>query len=278
MSNYLETNFDLSNSELVSVIDELPLWSAPFGLELLNKIDYKKNITALDIGFGLGFPLLEVAMRLGGSSKVYGIDPWKAAIERTKIKALNYGIRNIELIEGVAEQIPLQDNSVDLIFSNNGINNVKDIQQTIRECSRIIKPGGQFVFTFNTNGTMKEFYTEFEAVLRDNKMLVEVESVKDHIRKKRPDVQEVVEILFENRFVVNETRHNEFYYRFSDASSMFNHFLIRLAFIESWKNLIPEKARIKIFKETEARLNNKAPRESGVKLSIPFVLIECNKE
>jgi len=64
MDNYLKTNYDLNNAETVSVVDELPLWSAPFGLRLLDKIKYKKNITAFDIGSGLGFPLLEVAMRL----------------------------------------------------------------------------------------------------------------------------------------------------------------------------------------------------------------------
>src|SRR4030067_181575 len=60
------------NKEIISAIDELSLWAAPFGLKLLETIKLKKNITALDIGFGLGFPLLEVAMRLGEPSKVCG--------------------------------------------------------------------------------------------------------------------------------------------------------------------------------------------------------------
>jgi hypothetical protein len=50
-------------------------------MRLLETIKLKKNITALDIG--LGFPLLEVAMRSGESCKVYGIGPWKDAIEKT---------------------------------------------------------------------------------------------------------------------------------------------------------------------------------------------------
>ena len=70
MDKYLNTKYNLDDSKIVSVIDELPLWSAPFGLKLLDKINYRKNITALDIGSGLGFPLLEVAMRLGNSCKV----------------------------------------------------------------------------------------------------------------------------------------------------------------------------------------------------------------
>ncbi|MCK7521975.1 MAG: methyltransferase domain-containing protein [Ignavibacteriales bacterium] len=97
MTIFNKSNFDLNDKDTVSIIDELPLWSAPFGLKLLDAIKLRPNITALDIGFGLGFPLLEVAQRLGNSSKVYGIDPWKAAIERTQTKIKILGLTNIEL-------------------------------------------------------------------------------------------------------------------------------------------------------------------------------------
>jgi len=51
----------------------------------------------LDIGFGLGFPMIEIALRLGDSSRVYGIDPWEAAIERTKSKIKICNVNNIEI-------------------------------------------------------------------------------------------------------------------------------------------------------------------------------------
>src|SRR4030066_1263761 len=114
MDNYLKTTYDLNDKDTVSVIDERPIWSAPFGLKLLDKIKYRKNIAALDIGSGLGFPLLEVAMRLGSSCKLYGIDPWEAAVERIKTKTKLYEITNIKIITGIAEKIPLPANSVDL--------------------------------------------------------------------------------------------------------------------------------------------------------------------
>jgi precorrin-6B methylase 2 len=72
MENYLDKNYNLKKWS--QFIDELPIWSAPFGLKLLNYIGYKPNITALDIGFGTGFPLIEIAMRLGKESTIYGID------------------------------------------------------------------------------------------------------------------------------------------------------------------------------------------------------------
>ena len=127
MKAYLKQNFDWNDFDLVSVIDEIPLWSAPFGLKLLDVIKLKPNINALDIGSGLGFPLLEVAQRLGTSSKVYGIDPWERAIERVKIKIKQYDLTNVEIINGAAEKLPFENHFFDLIVSNNGINNVENV-------------------------------------------------------------------------------------------------------------------------------------------------------
>lgn len=278
MSKYLNPVFDLNNPEFISIIDELPLWSAPFGMKLLDKINYRKNITALDIGFGLGFPLLEVAMRLGNTCKLYGIDPWEKAVERTQIKLNHYKINNVEIIEGVAEKIPLPDNSIDLIISNNGINNVNDINQTMREVNRIAKPGAQFVFTFNTDKTMIEFYSALESVLTEMNLSDEVEKMKNHIYEKRRPVEEIVTLLSENNFIVNELNHVEFHYTYADGTTMFNHFLIRLAFIDSWKKLIPDKLQEPVFREIEERLNNIAMERGSLKLTVPFALIDAARK
>lgn len=55
--------------------DELPLWSAPFGLAILDTIRLKNGMNILDIGSGSGFPMLEIADRAGASCMVYGVDP-----------------------------------------------------------------------------------------------------------------------------------------------------------------------------------------------------------
>jgi len=275
MDNYLKTNYDLNDKETVSAIDELPLWSAPFGLKLLEKINYRKNISALDIGSGLGFPLLEVAMRLGNTCKVYGIDPWEAAIERIKTKVRVYGITNVEIITGVAEKIPLPDNSVDLIFSNNGLNNVNDIKSVLSECRRISKIGAQLVFTYNTDKTMQEFYSLFEELLRERKMLSEIESMKKHIYKKRMPVEEYIHLLNDRGYSINEISYDEFAYRFVDGTTMFNHFLIKLAFIDSWKDLFPEEKQNDFFAELIEKFNQFALRNGTLKLTIPFAIIDC---
>ncbi len=90
MTDYLNSSFDLDNPELVSAFDEVHLWSAPFGLKLLDTIKMRKNITVLDIGFGTGFPILEVALRLGTPARFMEYDPWKHAIERASFKMNQY--------------------------------------------------------------------------------------------------------------------------------------------------------------------------------------------
>jgi ubiquinone/menaquinone biosynthesis C-methylase UbiE len=277
MSTYIKTNYNLNDEATVSVIDELSLWSAPFGLKLLEKINYNKSLSVLDIGSGLGFPLLEIAMRLGNSCKVYGIDPWEMAIERIKTKIKIYGIDNVELFSGVAEKIPLPDSSIDLIVSNNGLNNVTDLSVALSECSRIAKPGAQFVFTYNTEKTMIEFYSALEEILNEWNLYNEIDQMKEHIYKKRKPLNEYLTLLERNGFQVNEIVNDEFTYRFVDAQSMFDHFLIKLAFLGSWLEFIPVENQSKILAETETLLNRKKPEKGPLVLTVPFVLIDCVK-
>lgn len=77
-TDYLSTQYDLNDPVLLSVVDDMPLWSAPFGLKLLEVVRYRKNIRVLDIGTGFGFPLVELAMRLGSTCQVVGLDPWES--------------------------------------------------------------------------------------------------------------------------------------------------------------------------------------------------------
>jgi ubiquinone/menaquinone biosynthesis C-methylase UbiE len=276
MKKYLSNDFDFT--KYVNVSDECSVWSAPFGLKLLDYIDYKQNISAIDIGFGTGFPLTEIALRLGESSTVYGIDPWTDAIARAKIKIEYYRITNIKIIEGVAESIPLKDNSVDLIVSNNGINNVSDINQVISECSRIIKSDGQFVQTMNLDKSMFEFYRELEKILSDLSMNSEIELMRQHIYEKRRPLDEMISIIQNHGFIIKDLEHDQFNYKFSNGTSMLNHYFIRLAFMDSWIKILPENKLEQIFDTIEMRLNEQAKILGGIKLSIPFVLINAIKK
>ncbi len=278
MSNYLNSNFNLDSSDLIEVLDEMPFWSAPFGLKLLENIRLSKNIKALDIGFGAGFPLTEIAMRFGNTCKVYGLDPWEAATNRAKKKLEIYGIKNTEIITGVAENIPLPDNSIDIITSNNGINNVQDLNKTIAECSRVIKSSGQFVQTVNLDTSMIEFYNIMENILSELKLDSAIPGIKAHIYEKRKPLDEFLSLLEEHEFRIDNVIEDKFEYRFVDGTTMLNHYFIQLAFLESWKNLIPLERQVDVFNRIEDNMNEIASEEGYFKLSIPFVLIDCSRK
>lgn len=275
MKKYLTEKYHAD--QLIDVLDEMPLWSAPFGLKLLDFVDYKPNITVLDIGFGTGFPLVELAMRLGSGSTVYGIDPWDKAIERTSKKIEGYGIDNVKLIKGVAENIPLPDNSIDLIVSNNGINNVSDISQTLSECSRILKNGGQFVLTMNLDKSMFQFYQLLEQVMVEIDLTSCIDSIHQHIKQKRRPLYEVIELLKQNGFRVKELEYDQFNYKFANGTAMLNHYFIRLAFLEAWTKLIPNQKVEEVFSQIEDLLNIESKKTGLIKLSVPFAIIKALK-
>jgi len=277
MTQYLQTDWDYNSEKLVEVFDELPLWAAPFGIKLLDGINYKKGIQAVDIGFGAGFPLTEIAMRLGKDSKIYGIDPWEAAVARAEKKIDFYGIQNVEIIRGVAESIPLNDNSIDLIVSNNGLNNVADLDKSLSECSRIMKAGGQFIQTMNLNDTMIEFYSTMKKVLTDLKLENCLESMQNQISKKRKPLDKYLEQIKSHGFSINSVNHDKFEYKFIDGTTMLNHYFIRLAFIDGWKDIVPIVRHKEIFELIENELNKKSMTNGIMKLSVPFVVIDCKR-
>lgn len=276
MTDYLHHTFNSNDPELVSVIDELPLWSAPFGLKLLDLVKLNKGIKFLDVGSGLGFPLVELAQRLGASSTGYGLDPWKPAIERTALKARVYGLTNIELAEGIAESIPFADSYFDLIISNNGLNNVENLEKAISECGRVCKQGGQFVFTLNLDESMREFYDAFGTTLANNGLSSEIEQMKAHISQKRPPIDLLKKLVGKSGFEIEKIHYEKFYLKFVDAQSMFNHSFIKYWFLGAWKELAPPELLEKIFSETEKAMDE-AANNSEIKLYIPFAAFNCFK-
>jgi ubiquinone/menaquinone biosynthesis C-methylase UbiE len=274
----LNNAYNHDDPALVSVLDELPFWSAPFGLKLLEKIVPRKNMTVLDIGYCTGFPLIELAMRLGDTCKVYGIDPWQAAADRATEKIRIFGINNIELLAATAEKIPLSDHSVDLVVSNNGLNNVPDMDRALGECSRLLKPGRRLLFTMNLDDTMTEFYDVMREVLSEYKLFSCIEVIQQHIYQKRKPLDEIIMLLRNHSFAVNDIEHNRFSYTFADGTAMFRHFFIRLAFLDAWLEIVPKTRQEEIFNEIERRINRISDKEGYFRLSVPFAVIEGIKK
>ena len=278
MKKYFSRQHDLNDINVVSSIDDFNLWAAPFGIKLLDAIQYRKSINALDIGFGMGFPIIELAMRLGDTSKVYGIDPWKAGIERTKAKLKVNGVTNIELVEGVAEKMPFANDFFSLIVSNNGINNVQDITTAFAECSRVAKKGAQFVFTFNTEESFSEFYDIYREALTECNLQQYHKAIDEHIYVRRKPLTEIKKHAEDAGFAIKTVESDVFYYRFADASALFNHFTVQYAFIAGWKEIIPEENREKVFTLIEEKINRKAEKEGQFAIQVPFITIDSEKK
>src|SRR5712691_5955273 len=104
--SFLAFDPDFSSLQVLTAYDELPLWSAMFGLLLLEEVPLANVTNALDIGCGTGFPLIELAERLGPRAHVHGIDPWAGALKRAAEKIANRGTLNVTLHEGSADAMP----------------------------------------------------------------------------------------------------------------------------------------------------------------------------
>lgn len=99
--------------------------------------------TVVDIGSGSGVDVLVAALKAGPSGTVYGIDMTPAMIakaERTLEAADAEGVR---ILEGRADNLPLEDASVDVVTSNGVFNLVPDKAAAFREAARVLKPGGR---------------------------------------------------------------------------------------------------------------------------------------
>jgi len=102
------------------------------------------NEIILDIGCGAGFDML-VAWLSGSKEKtIFGIDITDAMLEKAKKNANTLGAKNINVLKGYAEKIPLPDASVDVVISNGVINLCTDKLQVYKEIHRVLKPGGRF--------------------------------------------------------------------------------------------------------------------------------------
>ena len=100
--------------------------------------------TVLDLGSGGGIDVLLSARRVGPAGKAYGLDMTDDMLALARENQKKSGLENVEFLKGEIENIPLPDNSVDVIISNCVINLSGDKDRVLREAFRVLKPGGRF--------------------------------------------------------------------------------------------------------------------------------------
>jgi SAM-dependent methyltransferase len=106
--------------------------------------ELKAGETVLDLGSGGGIDVLLSARRVGPTGRAYGMDMTDEMLAVAAENKRKSGLDNVEFLKGEIENIPLPDNSVDVIISNCVINLSGDKDRVIREAFRVLKPGGRF--------------------------------------------------------------------------------------------------------------------------------------
>lgn len=279
MDTSLDLNFsiDFNAPEVVSLYDELPLWSAMFGLLMLKHLPLRPAMQVLDVGCGTGFPLFELAQRLGPGSRLCGLDPWAAALRRAWEKQRLWNLPNVELHLGSAEQMPFEDGRFDLLVSNLGINNFNRPAQVLAECRRVTRPAGRLVMTTNLKGHMQEFYTVFAETLRELGQASALDALQAHIDH-RATIESLGRLLEQAGWRVERVVEETQTMRFANGSALLNHYFIKLGFLDGWLQVVAQPDRAQVFARLEARLNELAGSQGELNLTIPMAYIEAARQ
>jgi len=133
------------------------------------------------------------------------VDPNKGMINQGKKKLSNY--KNIKWIISSAEKLPLADNSFDFYTISFGLRNTKDLNKTLNEAYRVLKPGGRFLcleFSKIQNFGLNIFYKNYSKIIPSlGKLIVGerrpyeylVKSIENFVNQ-----DELIELMFKNNF------------------------------------------------------------------------------
>jgi ubiquinone/menaquinone biosynthesis C-methylase UbiE len=106
--------------------------------------DLHEGETVLDLGSGAGADVLISARRVGPAGRAIGLDMTDEMLELARTNAAAAGVENVEFVKGYIEEIPLPDESVDVVISNCVINLSADKRKVLAETARVLRPGGRF--------------------------------------------------------------------------------------------------------------------------------------
>jgi arsenite methyltransferase len=106
--------------------------------------DLHQGETVLDLGSGAGADVLISARRVGPTGKAIGLDMTDEMLQLARANAAEAGVENVEFVKGYLEELPIADQSVDVVISNCVINLSGDKSKVLAEAARVLRPGGRF--------------------------------------------------------------------------------------------------------------------------------------
>lgn len=267
---------DFHDKTVVNIFDKISLWAAPFGRLLLQHIPMGKHLTILDVGFGTGFPLVELAQRFGADCKIYGVDIWEEGAERAAAKIKTLALDNVEILYTDARNLPLATASIDLITSNLGINKFEQREQVYAELSRVLKKGGRCCFTTNPVGTFEELFECFAITLQEMNLASALKNLASYL-KHRSTSKQIIAELKSHQFDLLSCKEDQYQMRFASAQSILDHSLIRIGFRAGWDNLVPAENRAAFYQQLMAKVEAHIIEHGVFKMSIPMLYLAFEK-
>ena len=106
-------------------------------------VELNEGETVLDLGSGGGIDVLLSAKRVGPTGTAYGLDMTDEMLELARENAAKAGATNVHFLKGLIEEIPLDDESVDVVISNCVVNLSPEKDKVLAEIARVLRPGGR---------------------------------------------------------------------------------------------------------------------------------------
>ena len=213
MQQYLQNKKGLVQNVFDQVYDQYDLMNDFMSLgvhriwkkDLINMMNPSKNQKLLDVACGTGDIAKLFLKNVGKTSEVTCVDPNKGMIQKGKEK-LN-GFKNLKWIISSAEKLPLADNSFDFYTISFGLRNTKDLNKTLNEAYRVLKPGGRFLcleFSKIQNFGLNIFYKNYSKIIPSlGKLIVGERKPYEYLVKSIEDFvnqDELIELMFKNKF------------------------------------------------------------------------------